>query len=350
MSKQAIVKYQGKLYAIQTPDDASISQAILVFTQQVANGYISKLSPGAILASPATLAEIRNQPADNATQTQGPDVSRQERETADVGRKNDEAGIIALTRIILSYPAINTSELVDEISFADYITQTPATFPVANLSIDQIQALMAAIASAVNQDTAEISQNKGVGRYGFNALQLELTGYLKPGTSSKYFDQNVVFEPNPNNFVDTMKSPNIWLGKDSVTSVDQILASSVLQAKIMQQLYQVSYEALLNLGTLQTAGVTTEPVVQGLILQNAVKYGIGAATLWAINHTPAQLIGPMKETTQQALYALQLLEKKIKPNENLVDPLTAYVSTNADTAEVNNAVREIIDNPKLGTG
>lgn len=350
MAQAAIMKFQGRIYAVQMPNDATLSQAALVFAREIARGTVSKLGPGGVLTSPETLAQYTGNPTANQEQTQGPDFSRQERGTAGVGRESDVAGIIALTRKILSYPLVNLNQDINQITFADYVVETPPTSSVANLTVDQVQSLMAAIALDVDQKFDTISQEKGVGRYGLDALQLELAGYLKPGTALKYFNQSFSFQNNTDNFVETMNSPNIWSGKNNVTSVDQILADSTVQAQIVQQLYQIYYNALSSLGTIQQAGVTAEPLVQGLILQNALQYGVGAATTWAIDRPLAALADNMQKTAQQALYALQLLDKKIVPNQELVTDPTAYVSTIADSTLVENAVREIINNPKIGTG
>jgi hypothetical protein len=334
------------------PDGASTAQAALVFAREAARGNISKLTPGAILANPETLATLRTDtiPGEKTTQTQGPDVSRLERGTADEGREADVAGIVALTRRLLSYPLINNIPITDNINVADYVIQTPPTFGVANLSIDQIQSLMAARAAVVDQDSTAISQQKGVGRYGLNALQLELAGYLKPGTALKYFGQSLVWQANPADFVATMQSPAIWTGLNGIDTVDKLLADSLLQATIMQQLYQQAYDNLLNLGTMQLGGITADPIVQGLILQNAVQYGVIAATAWAVDQPPALLVASMQATARQALYALQLLDKKINPNEALITPPTAYVGTYSEASSIEDAKRAIIDNAKIGTG
>jgi hypothetical protein len=350
MSQQAYVKFQGRLYTIRVPNGSTTAQAALVFASEAAKGNVSKLAPGGILASPDTLASLRGTVNSRTVQTQGPDYSREERETAGVGRENEIAGIIALTKLILSYPLLKNFQPIDGVTFADYVTQTPAAAPVANLNTDQVQVLMAALAAEVAQDSNVVTQEKGIGRYGFNALQLELTGYLKPGTALKYFNQGVVYDTNPDNFVDTMKSPSIWSGKDNITSVDQVLEDKNLQATIAQELYQKSYTDLLNLGTVQSAGVTSESMVQGLILQNAVKYGVQAATSWAIDLPIPSLANLMQFTAKQALYGLQLLDKKILPNETAVDSPTAYISTDSVISSVDDAVRKIINDPKIGAG
>lgn len=350
MSQQALIKFQGKIYSISTPNEATTAQAAAVFASEVAKGNVSKLGPGAVLANPATLQSLRGGTSDSASQTQGPDLSRQERGTAGVGRESDVAGIVALTRLLLSYPRINNNEVVDGITFADYVTETPATLPVADLNVTQVQSLMSALALETNQDNNTLSQSKGIGRYGLNALQLEITGYLKPGTASKYFGQNFIFQNNPTDFETLLQSPNIWTGKDNVTSIEDLLLDSNLQAKILQELYQVNYDALTNLGTVQQGGITSDPYVQGLILQNSVKFGIEAATAWAINKPPATLVNQMKLTSQQALYALQFLDKKLMPVENALQDTTAYTSTNEDAVAVDEAQREIVNNAKIGTG
>lgn len=351
MSKHSLINFGGRLYLITVPDNSSVEEAARIFALEVAKGNVNKLTPGALLGSIDTLLERRGHTKiRTTTSTKGLDPSRAERGTAGIGR-NEVAGIVAATRQMLSYPLIsNISLIVDEITVADYVIQTPVTFPVANLTNNQVQVLIASTAVNVNQSSDLFSQEKGVGRYGINGLQLELAGYLKPGVSHRFFNQQKVYDPNPDNFVDIMNSPSIWTGKDGVTSINILLSDDNLQARIQQQLLEISYAGLLRMGTIQEGGITADSIVQGLILQNAVKYGTDAATQWATDTTPPELIVQMNETGQQSLYALQLLEKQIIPDEKVISSPTAFVNTVPEIIDMNNVQQQIINDPKIGSG
>ena len=349
MSQQALIRYQGKTYVIQVPPGASVAQAAVVFGQEVAKGNVAKLTPGAILANPDTLNEIQNQNIQfgDFELTQGPDFSRSERGTAGTNRSEDAAGIVGSTKQILQYPIIDLSGVTSGITAADYTTQAPASAAIADLSAEQVTSLMAAQAAEVDQDSDSISQTTGIGRYGFSALDLELAGYIKPGYAERFFDQQALFDDNPTNFVDVIDSPAIYTGRNGVNNIDVLLENPGLQASIMQDLYQVAYENLVGLGVISGNGPTADPMVQGTLLQNAITYGAEATRDWAINQPRSELAARMRQTSQQALYALQFLENRIIANEALTAQPTAFVETFDLEGEINARGREIINNPKI---
>ena len=349
MSQQALIRYQGKTYVIQVPPGASVAQAAVVFGQEVAKGNVAKLTPGAILANPDTLNEIQNQNIQfgDFELTQGPDFSRSERGTAGTNRSEDAAGIVGSTKQILQYPIIDLSGVTSGITAADYAIQPPALAAIADLSVEQVTSLMAAQAAEVDQDSDSISQTTGIGRYGFSALDLELAGYIKPGYAERFFNQQEIVDDNPENFVAVIDSPAIYTGRNGVSDIDVLLENPGLQASIMQDLYQVAYENLVGLGVISGNGPTADPMVQGTLLQNAITYGAEATRDWAINQPRSELAARMRQTSQQALYALQFLENRIIANEALTAQPTAFVETFDLEGEINARGREIINNPKI---
>lgn len=117
---------------------------------------------------------------------------------------------------------------------------------VGPLTPQQIQALQAQISNLVDQDYTKISQDKGIGKYGFTCYQLEKVGYVKPWTY-RYIEQN------PENFISTMKSPSIWLGKNGINSLDELLADEVVQNKIQNELMDSGYTSLTASGVITQA-------------------------------------------------------------------------------------------------
>lgn len=59
---------------------------------------------------------------------------------------------------------------------------------------------------------------------------------------------------NPSNFVDVLKSPGVWTGKDGVTGIDSILTSPALQDKMQFGLMKSSYDELVKTGKIVTPG------------------------------------------------------------------------------------------------
>lgn len=108
----------------------------------------------------------------------------------------------------------------------------------------QVQALQSQIINLVNQPADQISQEKGVGKFGLSCYQLEVAGYVKPGTSAKYIDID------PVDFEKIMNSPAIWTGKNGVRSLDSYLAAENLQDSTNNLLLGTGYSGLVASGVI----------------------------------------------------------------------------------------------------
>jgi hypothetical protein len=112
----------------------------------------------------------------------------------------------------------------------------------------------------VEQESDQISLEKGIGRFGFNAYQLEQAGYVKPGTSLKYFSQSNT------EFVNIMSSPSVWTGRGGVYNLDSLLEDPLLQNQIQTRLMQQSYNSLLANGIINT------PIKPSISISNGQVY------------------------------------------------------------------------------
>ena len=121
---------------------------------------------------------------------------------------------------------------------------------IGTLTPQNVTALQAGLKTTVDNPACNISQEKGVGSYGFNAQQLEQAGYIKPTYSERFCPLDPSTGANPNNFVDFMKSPVNWTGKHRVFSVNDILCNQALQNSIQEELMNQSYEQLVVNGTI----------------------------------------------------------------------------------------------------
>lgn len=164
--------------------------------------------------------------------------------------------IIESLPIIAGMPSLVEVPITEPVTQADIMLakgQSLGPVPVGPLSSFQVQALEAQVSNIVNQSVNDITQEKGIGKYGFTCYQLEKVGYVKPGTSERFI------EPTPNNFVSVMKSPSIWTGYNGVNSLDDILGNDNLQNTIQNQLMESGYEGLIASGVISNI---SEPAAQ----------------------------------------------------------------------------------------
>lgn len=238
----------GSTFTLNAPAGTTQAVADNVFYTQVAAGTFVDYMPGDTLSYPVqALANFG--------------LSRLKRGTAGVDEKTLLAAIAGLP-IVVSLPStLNAIPVPNPITTADYIDvtsnpndpnrKTTSGLPpsgVGQLSPKQIQALMAQLAATIGQNYGVMTQDKGIGKYGFNSEQLERVGYIKPGYSERYCQVDPQTQANPSNFTAFMNSPSVWTGLDGITSVDQILRSPARQNKIQQKLMTQGYNQLVQAG------------------------------------------------------------------------------------------------------
>ena len=258
----------GSKYVLNAPAGTTQLAADKIFYSQVAAGTFAGYKPGDTLSSPTTILTNFG-------------LSRLQRKTAGVDEKTLLA-IVSGLPIVAPIPALPTTAVQNPISQADLVqvlsnpggsinglidTQPQGIGPLAPA---QVQALMAQLAAVVDQASTDITQEKGVGKYGFNGVQLERAGYIKPGFSNRYCQVSTTTQQNPNNFVSFMKSPAPWTGVNGVATVDDILGNDALQNQIQHSLMSQGYAGLVATGTIipPTSAVTTPSVSTGQVYTN----------------------------------------------------------------------------------
>jgi hypothetical protein len=244
----AIFKYtlpSGAKFTVEMPQGTTQAEADKTFYEQVAAGTFVGYRVNDQLTNPI-----------QALTNFG--LSRLQRGTAGV----DDITYLAVIQnlpVVGAVPTLTSVPIANPVTQADVITVKTGLTPTAvgSLTGPQIQTLMAQTAASTDQLYYIMTQAKGIGKYGFNAPQLERAGYIKVGTVDRYlggFAANTF--SNPDNFVDIMNTPTIWTGKNNVVSVDVILGSESLQNKIYQELMQLSYDALVAAGVIQPRNTT----------------------------------------------------------------------------------------------
>lgn len=241
MSKFTFALPNGKYFELTGPADATAAQAEKIFLEQLAAGAFVGLVPGDTLQAPGTQFVKFN-------------LSRLDRGTAGTA----DVPLLAINSqgIISSLPVLDNIQVENGIDTADFVAQPPVTQNIGPLSNTQVQSLLAQIATSVDQPASEISQNKGVGKYGFNLPQLEQAGVVKPGTGCRFagLPNNSTSSalPNPDNFVSVLSSDNIYTGVDGIHTLDDMLSNPPIQDRIQERLIRSSYNSLVATGEIQT--------------------------------------------------------------------------------------------------
>ena len=175
MAKFTFSLPNGQLFTLEGPAGSTVEQAEKIFLEQLAAGAFVGLGAGDVL-----------QPVETTVIEFG--LSRLDRNTAGV----PDVPLLAIysNGVITSLPVLADVPINNGITAAEYIDQSVITEPIGLLSATQVQAVMASIAAAVCQPADVITNELGLGKYGFNAAQLEEAGYLKPGTASRFLGES----------------------------------------------------------------------------------------------------------------------------------------------------------------
>lgn len=244
----AIFKYtlpSGSTFTMDAPEGTTQAQADKIFYEQVAAGTFVGYNPGDKLTHPK---EVLNNFG----------LSRLERGTAGVDDQTLLAVVSGLP-IVAELPSLVTVPIENPINQADYIQVNSSPqdgvfslgpVDIGQLSPVQVQAVMAQTAAVVDQPANEATVEKGVGKFGFSAVQLERAGYIKPGYTQMYSPINQSTQQNNPNLIDFLSTPTPWTGKNGIKYLNDITGDEATQNQIQQQLMQQSYDQLVHSGVI----------------------------------------------------------------------------------------------------
>ena len=249
MSNFTFTGPDGATYEIQGPPGATFNQASSVFTQQVSTGGLTGIPVGGLVNAvtqaagglPSALSQL------------GPQAA-------------------ALTKEIgnfINLPTKIGALVPNAISVSDFVNTKISAQDIGTIASTQIQGLVAQTSASVNQAANAITDIKGLGQFGFNADQLQLSGLIKPGIADQI---NLTGK-----FTDILSSPTSWTGKLGVTDINSLLDSSGIQTTVQQGLMNVNFDQLKQLGTI--TGLESAAQL-GPLLNVATKFGSGTATAW----------------------------------------------------------------------
>jgi len=231
----------GKKFTLTAPAGTTQAQADYTFYSQVAAGALVGFSAGQHIGGAQTAAAKFV-------------LSRLDRGTAGVSDQ-------VVLSIVNGLPSINGIPNLINVPLQNPITQADIantgvnntyTAPaIGPLNSSQVQGLLAQVANFINQPANTMSNTTGIGMYGLDCQQLEMSGYVKPGTYQQF-----IFDPSP--LVDVVSAPGIWTGQNGINSVDDFLNSPGAQNDAMATLMSNGYDSLTATGTI------TPPVTQSV--------------------------------------------------------------------------------------
>jgi hypothetical protein len=266
----------GSNFRVNGPAGATQLQADQIFYEQVLAGSLVGYQPGQTLTSVAS-------------QITKFELSRLDRGTAGV----DTMSILSVVQnlpIVSSIPNLIDVPIQNPIDQASIVLSKGdglGADPVGVLTAFQTQLLLSQMESLVDQPFNVITQEKGIGKFGFNCVQLEQAGYVKPGTSARFLE-------NPDNFVSVMNSPGIWTGLAGVDSLDFLLNNSDLQTQVQTQLMQQAYTALSASGVISQVPTSAVSISSGQVytqtgLQALSALGLLRGNLNLVNNATASI-------------------------------------------------------------
>ena len=335
----------GAEFTVRGPAGATQAQADRIFYEQVAAGALVGYQAGQTLTSVAT-------------QITKFELSRLDRGTAGV----DTSPVLAInqglqiqldnTQTLLqavqalprpvSLPNLANTPLTSPIDEADIVLIKGDNFAPSSIGANgttaltefQTQKILAQIANLVDQPADQITQDKGLGQYGFTAYALEQAGYVKPGTSLRFF------AVEPEDFVTVMSSPSVWTGRDGVYSSDDLLSDPGQQTQVQQQIMQQSYDSLLASGTITTPPRPSVNLGTGRVFTSSGLQSVSALTALSLLSINSQTISGTIGSAVSSLNSLNRLASTANINlstigSGAVNSLTAGLGNLGNLANAN---------------
>jgi hypothetical protein len=273
MSKFQFTSPTGQVFEVQGPADITVAQAQAAFTQQLSTGSLTNIPVGGVVNA--------------VTQAAGGLSSA----LAQIGPQ-----AVELTKQIggaINLPNKIGSLIPNAISVSNFVNTKISAQAIGTIASNQIQGLVAQAAASVNQAATAITNVKGLGKFGLDASQLQLSGLIKPGIA----DQIKQF---PDKFKDILSSPTSWTGKLGATSLESVLNNTGLQTRIQQGLMNTNFDQLKQLGTIKGTEIASQ---LGPLLNNATKFGAANATAWLNGKVPSDLVNQMNNFATSAQFS-----------------------------------------------
>ena len=314
----------GATFTMEAPAGTTQAQADHTFYSQVAAGALVGFVPGqSVGGTTSTLAKFT--------------LSRLDRGIAGV----DETAILAIVNglpVTAYVPNLINVPLENPVTRANIatITGTGFTAPaIGSLTSSQTQALMAQVVNTVGQSATTITNDRGVGQYGFSCQQLEMAGYVKPGTWQEFIKNG------PSTLTEVLNAPGIWTGLHGIYSLDDFLTSTTAQNDAQATLMKNGYASL------QAAGVITTPATQSVsaVVGNVYTGSNAALTTATTTITNAVNSQVAALVTNSSQYGTELTAQWAQG----LPPVTSVTSNLTSITGLSAALSAVPGLPSLGT-
>jgi hypothetical protein len=255
--------------------------------------------------------------------------------------------------------------VTNPINVADFAKQAPALGGIDGMKLPDVTSALASASKLVGQGVDKISDSLGVGKFGFDAKQLEKAGLVKPGTAAAFLASGA------GDLVSVLKSPTVWTGKDGAKGLDSLLGNTGLQDKVQQGLMKSGLDGLKQVGVpvdklnpQALAGVATNAAKSVTDTIDWIKGGAsvpsvpGAAGLasaaaatagglaGAAASLPADVKAAFDNVASSAAFAVSFAQGKVEPallKETKPEPAT----DTANTETVDAAAARVVGNEKV---
>lgn len=238
----------SKIFEVNGPPGMTREQAFKIFQDQTKTGGLNGFSPGDVLSAKTQAADgLPSAQAMLAQSNAGfPGIDKGALNSfkgiADTAKQSLAAGTTGSLQSqitnggsILQQTGAKVGTLfgmpvTNGINSADFAKTATALLPMAGLSATDVRATVASVGAGTGQNFNQVTNSVGVGKFGFDATQLETAGLLKPGTTSTFLSGGT------NQLTDVLKSPAVWTGKGGVNNLDSLLSNPAAQNLTQQNL------------------------------------------------------------------------------------------------------------------
>jgi hypothetical protein len=272
MSVFKFTRPDGKIFELQGPANATFDQAKAIFDKQLASGGLTGIPVGGVVNA--------------VTQAAGGLSSA----LAQIGPQ-----AAALTKQIggaINLPTKLGALIPNAISVSNFVNTKISSLNIGTIASNQIQGLVAQASASVNQAANAITNAKGLGQFGLDANQLQLSGLIKPGIADQ-------IKQVPDKFKEILSSPTSWTGKFGAVNLDSVLNNSGLQTRVQQGLMNTNFDQLKQLGTIKGTEIASQ---LGPLLNTATKFGAATATAWLNGKAPGDLVNKMNNFATSAQF------------------------------------------------
>ena len=139
--------------------------------------------------------------------------------SAEIQGSTAVSSIQTINKTITGLAVTNPINAADFTKVASSITGDSAVNAIGPMSAPEVNGVLAQAKNLVGQASNVLSNDKGLGSFGFDLKQLEVAGYVKPGVAA-------LAKQGASLFATVAKSPAAWTGKDGIKSATDLLGNA----------------------------------------------------------------------------------------------------------------------------